>query len=135
MSPNFDGDDEVLSEPGTMIRTSADPYYRGIESLLTGQKAGSDVSGEVSFAEDALTESVAGKTLTVEAKILSIQTMEAPELTDEVAGELDYEGGVAGMKATVRMRMESTRRETRTKRAPTYSKPSSRPTPSMFRTE
>ena len=107
----LDGDTEVLSEPGTMIRTSADPYYRGIESLLVGQDAGSEVSGEVSFAEDALTEAVAGKTLTVEAKILSIQTMEAPELTDDVAGELDYEGGVQGMRATVRMRMETTRTE------------------------
>jgi len=107
----LDGDDEVLSEPGTMVRTSADPYYRGIESLLVGQKAGADVSGEVTFADDALAEAVAGKTLTVEAKILSIQTMEAPELTDEVAGELDYEGGVKGMRSTVRMRMESTRTE------------------------
>ena len=107
----LDGDDEVLSEPGTMVRTSADPYYRGIESLLVGQKAGSDVSGEVTFADDAMAEGVAGKTLTVEAKILSIQTMEAPELTDEVAGELDYEGGVKGMRSTIRMRMEATRTE------------------------
>jgi trigger factor len=107
----LDGDEEVLSEPGTMVRTSADPYYRGIESLLIGEKAGSDVSGEVTFADDAMAEGVAGKTLTVEAKILSIQTMEAPELTDEVAGELDYEGGVKGMRSTIRMRMEATRTE------------------------
>jgi trigger factor len=104
-----DGDDVVASEPGTMIRTEADPYYPGVEALLVGAKTGDSVEGEVTFSEDARTEAIQGKTLQVEAKVLSIQANEIPELTDALAEELGYEGGADGMRAAIRSELSTAR--------------------------
>ncbi len=104
-----DGDEVVASEPGTMIRTEADPYYPGVEALLEGTKTGDSVDGEVTFSEDARTEAIQGKTLQVEAKVLSIQANEVPELTDELAEELGYEGGADGMRAAIKAEIAKAR--------------------------
>jgi len=106
-----DGDDVVASEPGTMIRTESDPYYPGIESLVIGASVGDEASGEVTFGDDARTETVAGRTLDVTVKVISIQSYQVPELTDELAEELGYEGGVEGMRTALRGRMQQEREE------------------------
>lgn len=98
-----DGDDEVAREIGTMIRTEADPYYPGIEDLLVGVKTGKTKKKKgVKFDEDARNEDVAGRELDVELKVISIQANEVPELSDDVAEELGYEGGAEGMKVALR---------------------------------
>jgi trigger factor len=96
-----DGDDEVAKEMGTMIRTGGDPYYPGIESLVVGAEVGQEVSGEVSFGADARTEAVAGRTLPVTLKVLSIQSYTTPELDDELADKLGFEGGAEGMRTAI----------------------------------
>ena len=96
-----DGDDEVAKEVGTMIRTDGDPYYTGIESLVIGTEANGEASGEVSFGADARTESVAGRTLQVSLKVLSIQSYQVPALDDELAEKLGYEGGADGMRTAI----------------------------------
>ena len=104
-----DGDDEVAKEMGTMIRTDGDPYYPGIESLVIGTEANGEASGSVTFGADARTESVAGRTLDVALKVLSIQSYQVPELSDELAEKLGYEGGADGMRGAI----EATLREQR----------------------
>ncbi|MEZ4321167.1 MAG: trigger factor [Myxococcota bacterium] len=104
-----DGKEVVASEPGTMIRTEADPYYPGIEDFLVGTKAGKSKKGKVTFGEDARTEAVAGKELSVVANVLSIQANEVPALDDALAEELGYEGGADAMRLAIRGSLQKQR--------------------------
>ncbi|MCB9794727.1 MAG: trigger factor [Alphaproteobacteria bacterium] len=106
-----EGDEVVHEHPGTMINTAAEPYYSGVEAILIGAEAGAEVSGEVTFGEDAQVEEVAGKTLQVTAKIESIQAMTTPELSDELAEQLGYEGGAEGMRFAIRSKLEQSANE------------------------
>jgi trigger factor len=105
----FDGDTEVATEPGTMIRTAGDTYYKGVESLVVGLAEGEEREGEVRFAADARVEAVAGRTLRVRVKVVSIQTFQIPELTDDLAEELGFEGGADGMKLALRAELQAGR--------------------------
>jgi trigger factor len=102
----LDGDEEVVREQGTMIRTEADPYYPGVDQLLIGLEAGGKKTETVTFGEDARTEAVAGRELEVSVKVLSIQANEVPALDDDLAKELGYEGGADGMRQALRMQLE-----------------------------
>ena len=106
-----DGEAEVAREFGTMIRSSGDPYYPGIESLLLGRSIGDKAEGPVTFGQDARTEAVQGRTLQVELEVKGIQASEAPPLTNELALELGFEGGVDGMRAALRGRLQERREE------------------------
>jgi trigger factor len=106
-----DGDTEVAREMGTMIRTGGDPYYPGVEALTIGRSIGDKAQGSVTFADDARTEAVRGRTLQVEIEIQGIQASEAPPLTDELATELGFEGGVEGMRVALRGRLQERREE------------------------
>lgn len=97
-----DGDEVVVREAGTMVRTDGDIWYPGLEELLIGTELEAEVSGDVTFGESARNTDVAGKTLSVTAKVISIQHNEVPELSDEVAEELGFEGGAEGMKVALR---------------------------------
>ena len=105
----FDGDEEVAKEFGTMIRTDGDPYYPGIEELVIGATIDVPVEGEVHYADDARTESVAGRTLPTTIKVLSIQRYTVPELSDELAEKLGFEGGAEGMRATIQAQIHEQR--------------------------
>lgn len=102
---------ELLHEPGTMVRTAGDPYLPGIEDLLVGANPNDTKTGEVTFAANARTEAVAGKTCQVEVKILSLQAQTTPELTDALATELGYEGGVPAMRQALEAQLRQAREE------------------------
>lgn len=106
-----DGEAIVANEPGTMIRTEGDPYFPGVESLVEGLAIGEEKTGKVTFADAARTEAVAGRELDVTVKVQSIQHNEIPELTDEVAKEMGYEGGAEGLKLAVRGDLQQAREE------------------------
>lgn len=107
----FDGDQQVVHEPGTMVKTDGDSYYAGIEPLLVGLSIGEQAEGEVAFDASARVEGVAGRTLRTVVKVLSIQTFQVPELTDEIAEELGYEGGAEGMRLAILGELQSGRDE------------------------
>ncbi|TVQ91393.1 MAG: trigger factor [Deltaproteobacteria bacterium] len=107
----FDGDEEVVTELGTMVKTAGDAWYTGLEAHLQGMGVDEEKTFEVAFDAAARVESVAGKTLKVTAKVLSIQTYQVPELTDELAEELGYEGGAEGMKLAIRAELQGGRDE------------------------
>ncbi len=94
-----------------MIRTEGDPYYPGIESLLVGIEPEGTVEGEVTIGEDSRVESIAGRTLALKGKLLSLQSYGVPELTDELSEELGYEGGAQGMRDAIRQQMLDVREE------------------------
>ncbi|MEO0602603.1 MAG: trigger factor, partial [Myxococcota bacterium] len=98
----FDGDEEIQTEFGTMVRTEGDPYYPGIEEFLEGLEIDGEKEGMVTFGADARQEVVAGRELRVQAKLVQIQHYQLPELTDEFATEtLGYEGGIEAMRSAL----------------------------------
>jgi len=44
-----DGETEVASEPGTMIRTEGDPYFPGLDAFVVGLEIGAEKEGRVQF--------------------------------------------------------------------------------------
>ncbi|MCP4808282.1 MAG: trigger factor [Proteobacteria bacterium] len=101
-------DGETAHEhPGTMINTGGDTYYKGLDTELAGLTKGrAKTLKKVTFADDARLEDLAGKTADVKAKVTSIQAYTTPELSDDVAGELGYEGGAVGMREAIRMQLQ-----------------------------
>jgi len=97
-----DGKTVVQDHPGTMVHMAAEPYFTGIESLVEGVEKDGKFKGEVSFAETAQIQEIAGRTLKVEGKVLAIQEMKTPALTDDIAKDMGYEDGAKGMRAKVR---------------------------------
>lgn len=106
-----EGEEELAREAGTMINTSNERFYPGLETLLIGMKKDEEKSGEVTIADNTIFDHLKGKTLQATTKILSIQAMATPELTDELAAELNFEGGAIGMRAAVQMKLQSDREE------------------------
>jgi trigger factor len=104
--------DEVCREVGTLVKLDGDPWYTGIEPALIGLSVGDAFDQSVAFSNDARTEPVAGRTVRVEGKLLSLQATEVPPLSDALAAELGYEGGVDGMRAALRARLTAGREET-----------------------
>ncbi len=96
-----DGDEEVVREAGTSIRIGAERYYPGVDTLLAGLGRGGEATGEVTIGDDTQLEELQGRTLQASVKVLSIQASRPPELSEDVAGELGFEGGVAGMRAAL----------------------------------
>ena len=113
----FDGDEEVATEFGTMIRTESDPYYPGVESLVIGLEVEGENSGEITFPEDARMDTVSGRTLKVDVKLVALQSYVVPDLSDELAEELGYDNS-EDMKTklredVVRRRTEGARNQAR----------------------
>ena len=106
-----DGDDEVAREIGTMIRTAADPYYPGLEAELVGLNANDEKDCSVAFGEHARAEEVAGRTLDVHVKVINVQANQVPDLSDEIADELGYEGGVTAMREAVKAQLAEGREQ------------------------
>ncbi len=100
-----DGAEKVL-EGGTMINTAGDRYYGGIESLLVGTMKGATNQGTVTFGENVLLPGIKGRTVEVKVKVLGIQVSKTPDLTDALAAEMGFEGGVEAMRAALRMEEE-----------------------------
>jgi trigger factor len=98
---------EKTIESGTMVNTAAERYYPGVEELLIGLARGASKSGSVTIGNHAGMETLRGKTIELKVTVLGIQVSQAPELTDSLAAELGYEGGVDAMRAALRMEEES----------------------------
>jgi trigger factor len=76
-----------------------------------GTTKGATNQGTVTFGEGVLMPGLRGRTVDVRVKVLGIQVSQVPELTDAVAAELGYEGGVAAMRAALRMDAETRENE------------------------
>lgn len=107
----MDGETQVVQELGTVLATTGETFYKGLETELIGLSIGDSKTAEVAFAADAGAEAIKGRTLTVNLTVNAIQAELIPELTDEVAEELGYEGGAEGMKMALSAKLLADREE------------------------
>lgn len=101
----IDGEEKEV-ESGTMVNTAGDRYYPGVEKLISGLKKGESASGSITVGDSNALPSHKGQTVEARVEVLSIQASQVPALTDELATELGYEGGVEAMRAALRMKEE-----------------------------
>ncbi|NOY24310.1 MAG: trigger factor, partial [Oligoflexia bacterium] len=100
------GDEVLADDAGTMILTQGERFYPGVETLLLGLKKGDKKSETVSIDASSQIEKLQGQEVLAEVEVLGMQTMVVPELSDDLAAELKYEGGAEGMRAALRMRLQ-----------------------------
>jgi trigger factor len=96
---------ELANEPGTMVNMQAERYYPGVEALLLGLKKDEEKTGTVAIGQSVI-ESLQGVEATARVKVVGIQAQVVPELSDDVATELKYEGGAEGMKNAIRAQLQ-----------------------------
>ena len=81
-------------------------FIPGFEEQLVGVKAGEEKDVTVTFPEEYHAEELAGKEATFKTKVNEVKYKEVPELTDEIANELDSEANtVAEYKENTRRRL------------------------------
>ena len=111
-SVRLEADGAVLAdEPGTMLHTTGERYYPGVEQLTIGLSKGGNATAEVTIPERAELPHLKGQTVTATVSVLAIHEHKVPELSDELATELGYEGGVEGMKVAIRIKLEESAEE------------------------
>lgn len=98
-------------ESGTMVNTRGDRFYPGVDALVLGLKKGQQATGSVSFGANVPAQDLRGQTQEARVTVHGIQVSRVPELSDAVASELGYEGGVEAMRAAIRMQEESAANE------------------------
>jgi trigger factor len=91
-SDSTEADWKVVA-PGTLINTKAEKYYPGVVPLILGAAKGDIREGAVE-----------GKPTQVE--VLGIRVSRVPDLSDEVATNAGFEGGIEGMRVAVRLELE-----------------------------
>lgn len=102
---------DSVVESGTMVNTVGERYYPGVDALVLGLKKGGSATGTITFGQNAPAQALRGQSHEVRVTVHGIQVSRVPELSDEVAAELGYEGGVEAMRAALRMQEESTANE------------------------
>ena len=101
------GDEEIASEEGTMVHTGMERYYPGIEHLLVGMKKGESKTEDVTIGEQAGFEHLRGVSCTATVEVVGIQETIIPDLDDELAEQLGFEGGAKGARVAVREQIKS----------------------------
>lgn len=102
----MDGDTEVTREAGTSVRLGEERYYPGVDAVMVGMKRGEEKQAEVTIGDDTQLDELKGRTLQATVKVVSIQASRAPDLSDDVAAELGFEGGVEGMRAALTLQIK-----------------------------
>lgn len=81
-------------------------FIPGFEEQLIGAKTGEEKDVTVTFPEEYHADELAGKEATFKTKVNEIKAKEVPELTDEIANELDSEANsVDEFKENTRKRL------------------------------
>jgi trigger factor len=107
----LDGDDQlsVASEAEIVVRPKlsfADAELPGFDALAKKAKAGATITAPVRVSDEAATEALRGKDVTVEIKVLEVKKHELPEMTPALLEELGGFESEAALKALVRKQLE-----------------------------
>ncbi|RIO86016.1 trigger factor [Staphylococcus gallinarum] len=91
---------------GYDLEIGSGSFIPGFEEQLVGVKAGEEKDVNVTFPEEYHAEELAGKEATFKTKVNEIKFKDVPELTDEIANELDAEANtVDEYKENLRKRL------------------------------
>ena len=91
---------------GYDLEIGSGSFIPGFEEQLVGFKTGEEKDVTVTFPEEYHAEELAGKEATFKTKVNEIKYKDVPELTDEIANELDAEANtVDEYKENVRKRL------------------------------
>ncbi|WP_251519997.1 MULTISPECIES: trigger factor [Staphylococcus] len=91
---------------GYDLEIGSGSFIPGFEEQLVGVKTGEEKDVNVTFPEEYHAEELAGKEATFKTKVNEIKYKDVPELTDEVANELDSESNsVDEYKENLRKRL------------------------------
>lgn len=85
----FEGDKEVESKDKEYVHIGKEYDKYKLSKDLVGVKNGEEKEITKTFAEDALPKVIAGKTFTIKAKVTEIKYEKKPELTDDLAKQID----------------------------------------------
>ncbi|HFJ5539139.1 TPA: trigger factor [Staphylococcus aureus] len=106
-SGSVDGEEfEGGQAEGYDLEIGSGSFIPGFEEQLEGMKVDEEKDVVVTFPEEYHAEELAGKEATFETKVNEIKFKEVPELTDEIANELDAEANtVDEYKENLRKRL------------------------------
>ncbi|WP_436951963.1 trigger factor [Staphylococcus shinii] len=91
---------------GYDLEIGSGSFIPGFEEQLVGVKTGEEKDVNVTFPEEYHAEELAGKEATFKTKVNEIKFKDVPELTDEIANELDEEANtVDEFKENLRKRL------------------------------
>ncbi|WP_394524067.1 trigger factor [Staphylococcus xylosus] len=91
---------------GYDLEIGSGSFIPGFEEQLVGIKTGEEKDVNVTFPEEYHAEELAGKEATFKTKVNEIKFKDVPELTDEIANELDAEANtVDEFKENLRKRL------------------------------
>ncbi|CEF18575.1 Trigger factor [Staphylococcus xylosus] len=91
---------------GYDLEIGSGSFIPGFEERLVGVKTGEEKDVNVTFPEEYHAEELAGKEATFKTKVNEIKFKDVPELTDEIANELDAEANtVDEFKENLRKRL------------------------------
>ena len=91
---------------GYDLEIGSGSFIPGFEDQLVGVKTGEEKDVVVTFPEEYHAEELAGKEVTFKTKVNEIKYKEVPELTDEIANELDSDANsVDEYKENLRKRL------------------------------
>ncbi|MEB8086660.1 trigger factor [Staphylococcus pseudoxylosus] len=91
---------------GYDLEIGSGSFIPGFEEQLVGVKTGKEKDVNVTFPEEYHAEELAGKEATFKTKVNEIKFKDVPELTDEIANELDAEANtVDEFKENLRKRL------------------------------
>jgi trigger factor len=107
----LDGDKQLsaVSEAEIVVRPKlsfADAELPDFDALVKKAKAGATVTATVRVADEAATEELRGKDVTIEIKLLEVKKHELPEMTPALLEELGGFESDAALKALVRKQLE-----------------------------
>ncbi|MGT0198192.1 trigger factor [Staphylococcus aureus] len=106
-SGSVDGEEfEGGQAEGYDLEIGSGSFIPGFEEQLEGMKVDEEKDVVVTFPEEYHAEELAGKEATFKTKVNEIKFKEVPELTDEIANELDAEANtVDEYKENLRKRL------------------------------
>ena len=84
--------EEPFEESGTMINIGSERFYPGLDEKLLGLKKGDKETVSCTIGENAVVEKLRGKECSADVEVVNIQRYLVPELTEEYAKELGFEG-------------------------------------------
>ena len=113
----IDGEDsDFLKHYNTSIRLGQEDLYPGLDAQVLGKKKLDRFECEITFPEDWANKALAGKTASLEVKILALKDVKVPELDAEFFSQLGGFETLEDVKTAIRRELESQEKQAAARR-------------------